>query len=439
MVGCVLLGAWILVWMLVVSNAFDWEGSGAWFGNQEGESGKNINEDTSRFKLPSYQAASVREYRESVRGLHYGLYTRRPTEVPQSTADAQVRDPAVFLLRDLLDNWDPDDTRPERWETSSAHPDKHAQGVVRRFDFQREEDMALALRYRQQEVPFIVYNVTELDAAVGKFSLRHLLQHFGSVPRPAERSEHNHFLYYSAKMSAKAALMYSDWRAPQVDVPLSFSRFLRLAEQAEGQEQAGALALHYMTIDAREGLHTPWVRDAFPFFDSHREKNFFVVDNRDFKGINCRFGMRGIVQEAHYDGKRNFVAMVRGRKRYVLLPPSECNKLSLFPHGHPSGRHSDVDWSDAAAVQRAGAMGDALATEAVISSGDVLYLPSNWFHYIVSQDATIQCNARSGISDVGKDAIAACMSARLPARSRKSPANAVDSKVGLLLEALANH
>jgi hypothetical protein len=27
------------------------------------------------------------------------------------------------------------------------------------------------------------------------------------------------------------------------------------------------------------------------------------------------FGMRGVVAEAHYDGGRNFVAMVRGRKR----------------------------------------------------------------------------------------------------------------------------
>lgn len=32
-------------------------------------------------------------------------------------------------------------------------------------------------------------------------------------------------------------------------------------------------------------------------------------------GINCRFGMRGVAAAAHYDGKRNFIAMLRGRKR----------------------------------------------------------------------------------------------------------------------------
>ena len=30
------------------------------------------------------------------------------------------------------------------------------------------------------------------------------------------------------------------------------------------------------------------------------------------QGINCRFGARGIISEAHYDGGRNFVAMLRG-------------------------------------------------------------------------------------------------------------------------------
>ena len=35
-------------------------------------------------------------------------------------------------------------------------------------------------------------------------------------------------------------------------------------------------------------------------------------------GINCRFGMKGVAAAAHYDGGRNFVAMLRGRKRYAL-------------------------------------------------------------------------------------------------------------------------
>ena len=436
-VACLLIALWILGWLLMLLyDAFDWEGSRK--DKINGTSPRSIKE-VPYFQLKSYQAASVGEYRQSIRGLQYD---RGGGVGVGAEAEAKVSDPAIFFLRDLLTSWNPDDTREEMWETSPAHPNqsqpKHRRGVVRRFDFLSPADMKVARQYRENEVPFIVYNIPELDAAVSKLSVENLLNNFGSVPRAVERSENNHFMYYSAKLSARAALAYSDWRAPQTDLPLTFSKFLRHAEEAEDQEKAvGSLPLHYLTISAQEGISTPWVRQAFPFFHPHREDNFFVVDNRDFKGINCRFGMRGIVQEAHFDSRRNFIAMVRGRKRYILLPPSECDKLSLLPHGHPSARHSDVDWSDPVAVEKAGKLGDAKATEAIIASGEMLYVPAFWFHYIVSQDATIQCNARSGSCDVGKDVIDKCMSERTPARPKRDRMQLL--KKGLLLEALANH
>ncbi len=46
-------------------------------------------------------------------------------------------------------------------------------------------------------------------------------------------------------------------------------------------------------------------------------ENFFVTDIRKNKGIQCRFGMRGVIAEAHYDGGRNMVALLRGEKRYI--------------------------------------------------------------------------------------------------------------------------
>jgi hypothetical protein len=39
----------------------------------------------------------------------------------------------------------------------------------------------------------------------------------------------------------------------------------------------------------------------------------------------------------------------------------------------------------------------------------MLYLPSFWFHYIVSLDRTAQCNSRAGNSDSGAFEIAQCM------------------------------
>lgn len=65
------------------------------------------------------------------------------------------------------------------------------------------------------------------------------------------------------------------------------------------------------------------------------------------KGIQCRFGARGIIAESHFDHGKNFVLMLRGRKRYLLNPPSACSKIGIIKDKtHPSFRHSEVDWSD---------------------------------------------------------------------------------------------
>lgn len=41
---------------------------------------------------------------------------------------------------------------------------------------------------------------------------------------------------------------------------------------------------------------------------------------------------------------------------------------------------------------------DAPALETVLEAGELLYIPSFWYHYIVSEGFNVQCNARSGLS-----------------------------------------
>ncbi len=37
-----------------------------------------------------------------------------------------------------------------------------------------------------------------------------------------------------------------------------------------------------------------------------------------------------------------------------------------------------------------------MAIETVLKAGEVLYIPSHWFHYIISLQKSAQCNVRSG-------------------------------------------
>jgi hypothetical protein len=45
--------------------------------------------------------------------------------------------------------------------------------------------------------------------------------------------------------------------------------------------------------------------------------------------------------------------------------------------------------------------GQALAIDTVLKAGEVLYIPSHWFHYITSLQKSAQCNVRSGVEKQG--------------------------------------
>ena len=114
----------------------------------------------------------------------------------------------------------------------------------------------------------------------------------------------------------------------------------------------------------------------------------------------------------HYDSGRNMVGMITGAKRYILSPPNACGKLGIFPdRKSPIFRHSLLNFGHIKYLhddEKGRGMSDeerewlvraatAPAVETVLKAGEVLYIPSFWFHYIISVQKSAQCNARSGI------------------------------------------
>ena len=325
-------------------------------------------------------------------------------EVGRST----VQEGPYFHLGNLL-SWNPDDTADKMWTHSPAHPTR-GKGLPR-FDYKNQSEVLMARAYELASLPFVFYNIPDLDEAANTaFTTSHLLANFGRTARIVERSNDNHFTYFHKYDGTNSR--YPEWTPPQAEITMTLSEFMAYAFEAGKQNlintanlRARKTPLHYLTISAGEGKSTPWITKALPFFDvanfkpSSSSHFSFIKDSETYHGINCRFGMRGVTSSAHFDSKDNFVAMVRGRKRYIVLPPSECDKLDLLPKDHPSGRHSKVDWSDPTIVAAHPTLKGARATEVVLKMGEMLFLPAFWFHYIVSQDASIQCNSRSGDTD----------------------------------------
>mmetsp|Transcript_2231 Transcript_2231/g.3125 ORF Transcript_2231/g.3125 Transcript_2231/m.3125 type:complete len:207 (-) Transcript_2231:173-793(-) len=187
-------------------------------------------------------------------------------------------------------------------------------------------------------------------------------------------------------------------------------------------------------VSPHERLQSPstwtFISKDLPSFSSP-DPTFFGFNPDEQKGIQCRFGERGVVAATHYDGGRNMVAMITGAKRYILSPPNQCPKLGIITKKrHPTFRHSLLNFghinllanSDIEAKSMPKKEKDwlnlsknSLAVDTVLKAGQVLYIPSHWFHYIISLQKSAQCNTRSGRDFVGNshfggyDAVKTCV------------------------------
>jgi hypothetical protein len=165
----------------------------------------------------------------------------------------------------------------------------------------------------------------------------------------------------------------------------------------------------------RDKSQWTFISRDLPSFSSPTE-TFFVFNPDEQKGIQCRFGERGVVAATHYDSGRNCVGMITGAKRYILSPPRECSKLGIFTSRKSSiYRHSLLNFAHIAYLddeEKSRGMsederhwlekaGQAESVETVLKAGEVLYIPSHWFHYIISVQKSAQCNVRSGIDYEG--------------------------------------
>jgi hypothetical protein len=151
-----------------------------------------------------------------------------------------------------------------------------------------------------------------------------------------------------------------------------------------------------------------FIYDDLSFFrpPNNVDKNIFsTLDFNKSRGIQCRFGTPGMISESHFDNERNLILMMGGARRYLLAHPKNCPDLYLFPQKHPLERHTQVNWSTIIGKQDEVSLKSkfpnfhkATVNEVVLQAGDILYLPTYWFHHIVSvlTPVNYQCNARTG-------------------------------------------
>jgi hypothetical protein len=306
--------------------------------------------------------------------------------------------PKAWRIMDIVTNWNPDDTDPEVKDRAIY------QGICA-FDVMT--DQIKIDNYRRAEVPFVVRNDPSVLRTVKRWNhptyLRDLI---GDEKHRTELSHSNHFMFWSLpRANQRRGLRQTPqgWREPTEATMMPYGEWLSHANVTGIRNDQDHWYYRLIGCGAFRNCDkhsSEYLFDELPFFKPFpdEEEGMYVVEGRQQKGIHCRFGMRGTIAENHWDGSRNMIALLSGARRYILSHPNQCPKLSMLPKDHPSGRHSDVDWSNP--YEKLGMypeFSEAMGNEVVLLPGDMLYLPTMWFHYIVSLDnINIQCNTRSG-------------------------------------------
>lgn len=330
-------------------------------------------------------------------------------EYPDVQPEVSSAYPPTTSLLDIIENWNPDDV--------DAIPDPFME-TLQVFNYSNPEQRAMAEKYRNAELPFKIFAVPEIDAVTQKWTDAYLTKnmHSKNMHFKVEESKDNHFMYWTNRGRPRG------FTPPTKHVSgYNYERWLKIAHDADTLGiDPSEKHLYLMTgveagrIVARDyKRHGQFISRDLPLF-STTKNNFFITAVNANKGIQCRFGMKGVIAEAHYDGGRNMVAMLKGAKRYIISPPSECEALQIIKdRNHPSYRHSTADWSNRQEAEAIG-FGNVQGIDTVVREGEILYIPSYWFHYIISLDYSIQCNSRSGSppSGHGEREISQCMKSK---------------------------
>ncbi|GAX23087.1 hypothetical protein FisN_15Hh010 [Fistulifera solaris] len=321
--------------------------------------------------------------------------------------------PQLQILQQIMNRWPQDQDYIGAIHETLLH-----------FNYSDPIERAKAERFRDLELPFKLYDIPEITAAAEKWTDDYLSDEFGDhdpyskhppahkAPKQAsglaQESPNNFFAFFVPKL----------WEVKKLGLPptrlndWSYREWVRHARYADAVSLEAHKPHFYFQAGTSPGERfnedQSFITRDLPSFGAKTEANFFLFHPEEQKGIQCRFGERGVVAATHFDGGRNMVAMMKGAKRYILSPPNQCSKLGIFTdRKSPIFRHSllnfghlnemndtnmsleEREWLEKAAT--------ALSVETVLKRGEVLYIPSHWFHYIISVQQSAQCNVRSGI------------------------------------------
>ena len=125
------------------------------------------------------------------------------------------------------------------------------------------------------------------------------------------------------------------------------------------------------------------LRDFTNIFDS-------LLGNKSIWGIHYWMGTNGATSTKHWDDKENFYFVIEGKKRFELSSPTQHSQMKIYPSSHVSWRH---EISQLTIPNRKNNNNNNNSDNndnghmiVDVNKGDMLYLPSHWFHKVKNLD-----------------------------------------------------
>lgn len=296
------------------------------------------------------------------------------TYTPRRTRSRWFSYPQFSSMYSILQLWDPDVIeKPKDFTETLIH-----------LNFSNITERMMAKSYRDLDVPFKIFDVPDLDRTTAKWTKKYLSQMLKREYQ-VERSTNKHFLYWTTN----GKKVNASYKSPTEFHYMNISNWYKVSNEttttATGDNKFSKLSqkdYYYLYINYERAYRDNAFIGKDMTFLCPKRNNLFIPYIRANRGVECRFSMTGIISETHFDAGRNMIAMVKGSKRYVLIPPNACSSLNIQTDiHHPSYRQSMIDFTNPEHI-KASAVKNMLAIDTVINAGEILYIPSFWFHYI---------------------------------------------------------
>ncbi|OEU11989.1 hypothetical protein FRACYDRAFT_245114 [Fragilariopsis cylindrus CCMP1102] len=351
--------------------------------------------------------------------------------------------PKLESLQDLFHRWpqdsdlyDNNDNNNDNHHSKTNNDDRRTfHETLQHFDYTIKKDREAAVLYRSKHLPFKVINVPVLLNAKTKWENdTYISKQFDDLSlkykRPNGKCQESQFSNHAK---------YADYTKLHPFQPHFYYQAFTDKEEK------------YINTNEKQSSENEKKsfisRDLYPEFSTSLQKTFLIPNPEQVtnSNIQCRFGERGIVSAIHYDVGDNIIGIIYGAKRYILVPPNQCSNLQsiITNSDHPLHRHSPINFgnlkkynhiNDASASASSSSTtttsnnntlpsnndedeqqqqqqqyynnvnieqnllntisSNSYGIETILKSGEVLFLPSYWFHYIIGLQKNSQCNVR---------------------------------------------